>query len=831
MEPVYHNNVMDKCLYFTKRILPKLEMIRDNALTIVEAPMGYGKTSAMKYYMNSSNEKFHWINVSSNSKEIFWSDFCDVFGYAGTEIEENLRHSGYPTSEKTVAEVRSIIKKTSVSEHTYIIIDDYNAFSDEYFDLLFVSLVDAIPQELHFIIMSQKLEPGRLQDAEGRDNVLYLSKDDFIFDKDDIKELFRTNSLRISESDAQKLYDYSDGWVSAIYLQMLSYAENGRLEETGTIDELVDKTVWNKLETKDRYYITGLSVLDHFTLRESEMMMPEDYSGERAKSIINSLVFVRFDKHTRNYYINPIFRNYLDGEFGNMSKEDRNKITVSAGKVYESRGMLLLAYRDYYKAGEWELIYGSAPAFSELYPYLISENREFFLDIFDECPDEIKARHIYFSLIMCLVLFIYNEKERLLDSITEIEKTVDRNEDLTDRKIMEQMSTVYFVWGYTSLNNLSVMQDYYRKALRYTRAPLSNFTKNVPFILGLPSVLFIFHRESGKAEEELDALGSMMPEYYQLTLGHGKGAESLYKAEMLYMRGEFDGAETLCHKTLYMADSREQTDIELGALLLLARMSISDGEYEATMDKIADFRRKVRLDGTMDSVYVPIIDMCESYMYALMGNKDMIAEWLTDYTKIEDRMNLISMSFANIIYSRYLYLAGEHQKFLGISGQFLGVASLFSETVAQIYIYISIAMSNLALGNRDKAVKMLEEALDMAYPDSFIMPFVENYEYIEDIFTGIEFPSTYRSFIRKIQSQARKFRHGIKVINKGVNNRENYGLTARELDVARLAAERYSNKEIADKLFIAESTVKSNLKVIFSKLDINSRSELSNFFK
>lgn len=831
MESAFNNHGKNKIPFLTQKLLTKLVMIRDNAVTIAEAPMGYGKTSAIKYYTSNSNEKFHWINVSSSSKEIFWSDFCDVFGYAGTEIEEGLRHVGYPTSDKTVAEVRSIIKKTVVSEHTYIIIDNYNAVADEFFDLLIASLTDVLPDELHFIIMAQKFNHDMLRDVITKENVLYLSKDDYIFDKSDIVGLFKANSLKISDKDAQRLYEYSGGWISAVYLQMLNFAENGRLEETGTINDLVEKTVWNKLEDLDRYYITGLSALDHFTIRESGMMMPDGYSEERAETIINELVFMRFDRHTRNYYINPVFKNYLNNEYRNLPKTEQDKITVAAGKVYENRGQMLPAYRNYHKVGAWELIYGSVPAFADLYPYINSEHREFFMTISDECPDEIKRKYLYFSLIMCLVLFIYNEKERLADSLDAIEEYVAGDDGSCDKKRAELLGTVNFVRGYTSLNNLAAMQDYYGKALECARTPLANFIRNVPFVLGSPSVLFIFHRGSGKAEEEAHTLGDMMPEYYELTHGHGKGAESLFKAEMLFLRGEFDGAETLCHKTLYMADSREQAGIMLGTLLLLARMSILDGEYEATMDRIADFHRKVRLDGTMDSVYVPIIDMCESYMYALMGNKDKISEWLTDYSKIENRMNLIAMSFANTIYSKYLYLAGEHQKFLGISGQFLGVASLFSESMAQIYTYISIGMSNMALGNREKAVKMIEEAVKIAFPDFFVMPFVENYEYIEDIFQEINFSSEYREFIKKVQSLSRKFRQGLKSINKSVNNKENYGLTARELDVARLAAARYSNKEIAEKLYIAESTVKSNLKIIFSKLDINSRSELCNFIK
>lgn len=49
--------------------------------------------------------------------------------------------------------------------------------------------------------------------------------------------------------------------------------------------------------------------------------------------------------------------------------------------------------------------------------------------------------------------------------------------------------------------------------------------------------------------------------------------------------------------------------------------------------------------------------------------------------------------------------------------------------------------------------------------------------------------------------------------------------------MAKLAAGRLSNKEIAGELFIAESTVKSTMKTIFNKLDISKRQDLMNFLK
>ena len=86
------------------------------------------------------------------------------------------------------------------------------------------------------------------------------------------------------------------------------------------------------------------------------------------------------------------------------------------------------------------------------------------------------------------------------------------------------------------------------------------------------------------------------------------------------------------------------------------------------------------------------------------------------------------------------------------------------------------------------------------------------------------------AFIKNVIRLNRTYDKGKKTIQKSKRLLANYGLTVRETDVAKLAAMRLTNKEIAEQLFIAESTVKSNMKVIFNKLRINSRSELKNFF-
>ena len=57
----------------------------------------------------------------------------------------------------------------------------------------------------------------------------------------------------------------------------------------------------------------------------------------------------------------------------------------------------------------------------------------------------------------------------------------------------------------------------------------------------------------------------------------------------------------------------------------------------------------------------------------------------------------------------------------------------------------------------------------------------------------------------------------------------NYGITEKELRTIFLITQGLSNKEISEKLFIAEITVKKHISSIFRKLKIKKRVELINF--
>ena len=818
-------------VYINDRLERKLSSIPDYTLTFIDAPMGYGKTTAIREYAQNSTGRFIWINISNNSKEIFWADFSDAFFNINRDSESSLRIQGYPHSEKSVAEIRSIIKHLQITEATYIVLDNYYLIADEWFEMLIGSLADAMPEELHFIILSQMLKEKPNDNKINKDNINHIGKEDFELTKEDIIQLFKQNNLKISSSDAERLRNTSDGWISVIYLQMINYAENHTLNDSSSIDMLIEKNLWSRINNQEKELLISLSFLEYFTLKEAKMLVEDEYDENRLERFFGALAFVRFEKSDRKYYFNPILTEYLNKEYEHLSKENQRSLITKTGDLYWFRGDIFRAYEFYFKAQQWGIIYSSIPSFDKLYPHINVKNKDFFMSLIHNHPTDAGGKYYYFPIIMCLVLFMYNEKDRIINYLVRIMCAIEESKELSQIDKQELFGTLYFVRGYTEFNKLSSMHSFYKKSMEHAGSTVYDLTSKVPYTFGCPSVFHMYHRTIGAADEEIKALSDMLRDYGVLSGNHGKGADALFKAETLYNRGEITGAETLCHKVLYMSDSAEQICLVMGAFLLLARISIYNGDYDTYKLTLENFRKKVKSINTgMDAEYLNMADMCESFIYVTMNDIEKVAEWLTDYNTIDSRINLISISYANMIYSKYLCISGKYQKFLGISGQILEIDKYYESAYAQIYTYIYIAIANSRAGNKEKSIAILGEAMEMAYKDMLYMPFVENIMHIENILNESKLTAVYRDFIENVKQLSGKYMTGYRTIRKNAADKENFGLTARECDVARLAAQRYSNKEIGAQLFIAESTVKSNLKVVFSKLGISSRSELSKYF-
>ena len=118
----------------------------------------------------------------------------------------------------------------------------------------------------------------------------------------------------------------------------------------------------------------------------------------------------------------------------------------------------------------------------------------------------------------------------------------------------------------------------------------------------------------------------------------------------------------------------------------------------------------------------------------------------------------------------------------------------------------------LTLEERREA--LLRQALSDGEPDGLVMPFVENYDGLAPLLAQeIRSDLIDRIVEPGEASRQRKMRN--------VRPRALSALTEREFEIVRLMAQRLSNREIAERLFLTEGSVKQYVKQIYSKLHID----------
>ena len=82
------------------------------------------------------------------------------------------------------------------------------------------------------------------------------------------------------------------------------------------------------------------------------------------------------------------------------------------------------------------------------------------------------------------------------------------------------------------------------------------------------------------------------------------------------------------------------------------------------------------------------------------------------------------------------------------------------------------------------------------------------------------------SIAKLVFSALRNPRENLSTVNSTINsNKNNYGLTDRELDVLALMVEGLSNPQIAEKLFITRATAKAHVHSILQKLCASTRTQ------
>ena len=564
----------------------------------------------------------------------------------------------------------------------------------------------------------------------------------------------------------------------------------------------------------------AICIFDSFTLKQADAMWPQGNAEMSVRYLMNHNAFIKFNHYNRTYHIHNIFTAHLREQLARQGKERQREIQRMAGTWYMNNGDYVPAMECFYQAH----------AFDELLSAFEKDNghnttpeyKDRILQYFSDCPEKARRNNPTACLVYARKLFVLNETEKYPKAC---QKAGEYIEAICDEKIKKHLlGELELIKSFSKYNDLQGMVEHQTRAYALLDGPSRLFNHQNFFTFGASSVLYMFYRQSGAAQQTANTLTQFMPRYCLITANHGAGAEYVMQAELHFYRGDFENAGITIHKAEQPARASHQIAILLCALFLQVRLAIIEGNLPAVQQLRRQMREEIEQYGQFQTFYA--LDMCEGFIYAQLNQPDKIPVWIAEGRLHESPLYFLSHAFFNIIYGKALLLNGQYVKLLGLSGQFLALAGIFPNLLSQVYIYIYVAAAYCRLQRLTEALEALRQAIAIAAPDQLIMPFVENGEELLPLLEELEKEDSYASFIANI-----KRTHTILVPKlaaiRAVISDALATLTSREQEVAELVAAGMSNKIIAQTLFIEESTVKKTLQNTYAKLGINGRTMLT----
>ena len=258
-----------KHIFLPDRIRKKYDTILDYSISIIEAPTGYGKTTSLSEYLSYSEKKYIWFNIDNCDKEQFFSDFCAKVEGFNADIANEMRKIGYPVDEHTSGKLANLVMQLEFNKKTILVIDNYNFVADKHINNVFKDLSGKKDLNLIIVLVTETISNKDAYDVFASNKVNYITKSDFMFDKKDIDEYYKVCGIKLDDSEIDYLYKTTEGWISALYIQVLNYAEYGSFEYNLGLNNLIYKTIWRNLSIKEQEFFIGIGMFDCFSVRQA----------------------------------------------------------------------------------------------------------------------------------------------------------------------------------------------------------------------------------------------------------------------------------------------------------------------------------------------------------------------------------------------------------------------------------------------------------------------------------------------------------------------------------------------------------------------------------
>ena len=804
-------------IYISERLQKSLQPVSNSALTAITAPMGYGKTTAVNWYLSrlakDSQALLIRISIYSQNLSIFWKSVQNAFSFAGLNFLENY---DCPEDEASAGFLTEILcYQLEKCENCYVFIDDFHLLKDDRATTFLCRMAGRIPEKEHLIVASRNrfISDDWIVRLGGRLHRIEI--DDLRLNSGELSAYIRRCGTSMTDSQLEQLLKSSEGWFAAVYLNLCSFSKSGELPgKTSDIYQMFSASMLNPLPEDRKEFLSTMGLADEFTEEMAEFITKREDVHQILKMLTRQNAFVTCLNDGQTYRFHHMMKECAFRAFRTLDDSRQAFYYERYGAWYEKHGAYIHALSAYRRNQNFAAILRVVQKDAGI--LLASLKPEEVLEVLNRCPVSVLKEYPLAILVLMRCMFNWKNIPKMLELKALLLASIREHPKLSEEEKGNLLGECDLIQSFLMYNDISRMSQFHRSASEKMTRPAISIRSDGGWTFGSPSVLMMFHRKSGDLDKELEEMNQCMPHYYKITNGHGQGAETIMSAEAHFMRGNFVDAHIALEKAYTQIQGNGQESIALCCDFLAQRLSIC---MDIKMRNTFEERRKELLQGH-NTTWVNIFDSTCAYYYAVTGQTERIptlfgAHMLSTVNFLAPGRPMMEMI------ENQVYLAqGEYSKVIGRSESILAMCQALHYDLVALHVQIQLLAANWKLGKTEQALELLRRSLSQAFPDGILMPFVENYPYIEEFLKG-SFFGINENFLFRITRMGKEWEMRCDQLKK----EEAYPpafkvLSDRELEITELMAKHMSNKEIAQSLFLSEGTVKQYINQIYSKLQI-----------
>ena len=804
-------------IYISERVQECLRPIARCALTTVVAPMGYGKTTAINWFLAEKTKggKAVAIRLSIYSEKLpmLWRSAQDAFRFAGLDV---LSAFDFPTGEAAATLVLEELCRAFSSGKTayYLFLDDFHLLRDERAVRFICRISARLPENAHLIVASRDrfLPAGEIVRLGG--NLHQIGMEHLRLNHTELAVYAHRCGAELSEQQLEALLRSSEGWFSAIYLNLRALSERGRLPDASSdIFEMFTAAMIDPLPPGRQEFLAVMGLADEFTAEMARFVTENPETDAIIQDLTCQNAFVTRLPDSQRYRFHHMMKECALRKFRTLPEQSQICYWNRFGSWYGAQGQYLHALGAYGRSGNSDAALtiiekDAGNLLSALHP-------EELLERLNACPEEVLTRHPTAILVLMRRLFTWRQIPKMLQLKALLERAIAESPDMPEEERGNLLGECDLIMSFLMYNDITKMSELHRSASRQMSRPAVTIQAGSSWTFGSPSVLMMYYRAPGELQKETREMHECMPHYYRITNGHGLGAELVMDAEASFMQGKLHEAEIGLARARAALAGSGQENMALCCDFLELRLLGSGGRRRLDV--------KARAEALLARHDVVLLNMFESilaYYYALLQE----AEKIPDVFRLHrlDTVNYFAPGKPMMeLIENQVYLAqGEFPRVIGRSEPLLSGCESLHYALVALHIRLQTASAYEALGNRAMARKLLVRALEDAEPDGFVLPFAENAPYLMNHYSALsrELETPFAASVCELserwlsrQQTSGSRQEPIEALRE---------LSESERSVAQLMALRKTNREIAETLFLSEGTVKQYINRIYSKLQL-----------